>query len=232
MAESFYNESPYSFMGNNPIINVDPTGMVYNPIYDEEGEILGTDDKGLQGKAIVMDEKNFEQGMSHEDALSHSLGAEGLSSDAAKTKLLDHKTGLKDRPDWDGHITLSEANDWYRNGGGQPLFADLPKLDLSGIYSLGEDYVGQVKSINLLVNSNSLNDGLVYGQVTFKRYPNHHVRAYADEYNFEMHNPKNPLNWPRNAKTIIGRSFAGQGQKYEINLYGSKQLKPLFPWTK
>ncbi len=103
---------------------------------------------------------------------------------------------------------------------------------MSGILSLGEKYVGQVKTFNLLLNSNSLNDGLVYGNITLKRYPNHSVRAYADEYNFEMHNPKNPLNWVRNAETIIGRKVAGEGKSFEINIYGSKKLTPILPWIK
>ncbi|WP_372472535.1 hypothetical protein AB4865_06860 [Capnocytophaga sp. ARDL2] len=225
------NKTSYHFVSNNPINRVDPTGMLDNPIYDTDGNFLGTDDKGLQGKAIVMNKKNFTQGMSHQEALSYNLGAEELNKDGID-KLLSHYNGLKDRPDYDGGITLDEANDWYRNGKGEPLFTSLEKIDLSGILSLGEKYVGQVKTFNLLLNSSSLNDGLVYGNITLKRYPNHSVRAYADEYNFEMHNTKNPLNWARNVETIIGRKVAGEGKSFEINIYGNKNLTPILPWIR
>lgn len=77
---------------------------------------------------------------------------------------------------------------------------------------MGESYVGDEDHFNLLLNSNSLNDGLVYGSITLKRYLNHQVRAYADRYDFEMHNGWNPLNWPRNSQTVIGRLYAGEGQ--------------------
>jgi hypothetical protein len=143
-----------------------------------------------------------------------------------------HYNGLKTRPDYDGHLTLDEANKWYREGGGKPLYTSLAKIDLSGILSLGENYVGKEGSFNLLLNSNSLNDGLVYGSITLKRYPDHQVRAYADRYDFEMHNPWNPLNWPRNGETVIGRNVAGDGQKFNINIYGSKKLTPILPWIK
>jgi len=138
---------------------------------------------------------------------------------------IDHYNNLPNRPDWDGYLTLKEANEWYRNGNGQPLFTDLSKIDLSNLYSKGEKYVGQEKVINFLTASKSLNDGLVYGKVRLRRYPNNQVRAYSDEYNFEMHNAWNPLNWPRNIQTKIGSFYAGEGQKYDINIYGSKTLK-------
>ncbi len=217
---------------NSPISMIDIDGQSASPIYNKEGDFLGTDDQGLQGKAIVMDEENFKPSMSHEDAINNNLGAEGLSNDDAMNKLLEHKSRLKDRPDWDGKLTFKEANDWYRDGNGQPLFVALDKIDLSFLVSFGEKYVGQKKATNLLLSSNSTEDWLIYGTITLKRYSNHRVRAYADEYDFGMQNKWNPLNWPRNLQTKIGHKFAGKGNDYEINIYGSTKLKPVFPWIK
>lgn len=64
----------YAYCSNNSVRYIDPTGMSISPIYDEEGKLIGTDDEGLQGEAIIMNKSNFKQGMSHEEALSHSLG--------------------------------------------------------------------------------------------------------------------------------------------------------------
>jgi len=222
--------TPYNYCRNNPKNKTDPTGALDAPIYDENANFLGTDDEGLKGKAIVMNKANFKQGMSHEDALSKSIGVEGFKVKGARTKYLDHYNGLKSRPDYDGYLTWAEANKWYGEGNGQPLFTSLEKIDLSGILSLGENFVGEVDHFNLQLLANSLDDGLVYGSITLKRYPDHQVRAYQDHYDFEMHDTSNPLNWPRNVETLIGKEFAGEGQKFDINIYGSKKLTPILPW--
>ncbi len=231
LAHKFPWQSPYCTMGNNPILMVDPTGMSESPIYDKEGTLLGTDDEGLQGGAIVMDKKDFKQGMKHEDALKKDIGIDGISP-KAMSKLTESYSSLPSRPDYDGYLTLDEANKWYREGNGQPLYTSLAKIDLSGIFSLGENYVGEEDYYNLLLNSNSLNDGLVYGSITLKRYPDHQVRAYADHYDFYSHNKWNPLNWPRNGEAYIGGKYAGKGQEYFINIYGSTKLTPILPWIK
>ncbi len=223
-------------------MRVDPTGALdgENPIYDWEGNFLGTDDKGLQGEAIIMNKSDFKQGMAHSEAMTSGKTLDNMS-DAEAMKFANngnfdefqnHYNSLSSRPDWDGHLTLKETNEWFRNGNGEPLFVDLAKIDLSNTYSCGEKYVGKVKSINLFFGSNSVNDFSVYGSITLKRYPDHQVKAYADKYDFEMHNQWNPLNWPRNWETRFGRRRAGEGQSYTIWINGSKKLQPLFPWTK
>lgn len=225
-------QSRYHAFSNRPTTNIDPNGANDSPIYDQTGELLGTDDNGLTGEAIVMDKSLFKQGMSHEEALTKETTVDnacGLSciGNEAKQKIDAHFEGLPSRPDYDGRLTLEEANEWYRTGNGQSLFVDLAKIDLSRIYSTGDGAVGQVKVFNLLLASKSLNDGLVYGQVTLKRYPADQVRAFADEYNFEMHNGWNPLNWPRNAEAKIGERVAGSGTGYDINIYGTQTLEPV-----
>ncbi len=227
LAEKYYGISPYALCGGNPVMYIDPDGR--SPIYDTDGNFLGTDDNGLQENYIVMSSENFKQGMNPDDAIS--LNTTPNDNDAYE-QIMSHYQNLPNRPDWDGYLTLNEANEWYQTGNGEPLFVDLRKIDLSGVVSLGEKYVGQVKTLNLLIGSYSLNDGLVYGQVTLKRYSDHSVRAFADKYDFEMHSWKNPMNWGRNIETLIGRSVAGKGTGYEINIYSSKTLQPILPWIK
>ena len=85
LCEKYYSISPYVYCMNNPVRFIDPTGLA--PIYDPNGNLIGTDDGGLQGKAIIMDKDNFVQGMTHEDAMNFSLGFQGLKNKNAKEKL-------------------------------------------------------------------------------------------------------------------------------------------------
>ena len=247
----FTNPSGYVVRGRNDVLNPQyfiwlkssnsKNGNSFNtdivegspsPIYDEDGNFLGTDDEGLQGDAIVMNINDFVQGMSHEDALALSTSLNENNLEMAQLKMNTHYSNLKNRPDWDGYLTKREADEWWKNGNGEALYVDIDKIDLSGIVSLGERFVYQTKSFNLLVHSASLDDGLVYGHITLKRYPNHKVRAYSDRYDFEMHSWKNPLNYLRNIETMIGKMVSGNGNSYEINIYGETELRPILPWIK
>jgi hypothetical protein len=128
-----------------------------------------------------------------------------------------------------GYLTFQEATNWYRNGNGGALNVDLSKISLTGVYVSDFQGVGSKISVNLLMkvspldmmlNDKAWNDAKVYGNITLKLYPNNEVRAYQDEYNFEMHPWGNPLNWIRNAETWVGSSVAGDGQSYKINING------------
>lgn len=61
-------------MRDNPLANLDPTGILDAPIYDQSGSFMGTDHQGLQGQAIVMDKSQFKQDVSHSDALKKTWG--------------------------------------------------------------------------------------------------------------------------------------------------------------
>jgi hypothetical protein len=183
-------------------------------------------------RAFIMNADYFTQGMSHEEALEKNLGEDGFVSGKAYAKYHKSYNSLSSRPDYDGYLTLAEANEWYRNGNGDPLFADLGKINMSNLYSLGEKYVGESKPISLFKASMDVNDALVYGSFGMTRYPNHQVRASRDRYDFEMHEGNSISIWARNQATKIGEWVAGYGTPYEINFYGSKILKPRWPWTK
>ena len=68
MADKYPSLSPYAYCAWNPVKLVDPDGEEISPIFSTEGKLLGTDDEGYEGRAIVMEKEKFKQGMSHEEA--------------------------------------------------------------------------------------------------------------------------------------------------------------------
>ena len=114
----------------------------------------------------------------------------------------------------------------YLNGSGGDLYVSLSSLDLSWLRSLGKKYVGEEYPFNLFFLSPDIHTRLVYGNIRFKRYPNHQVRGFNDIYDFEFH-PFSLGITPRNIVNAIGRLFhSSDGVRYKIQIHGNATLKP------
>ena len=166
LAHKFPWQSPYCAMDNNPVNKIDPTGMAAtSPIYGTDGKFLGTDDQGLQGKAIVMKQEDFTQGMKHEDAMKKDLapngGSEYYKAIPSYTNYVDfynHYNNLPNRPDYDGFVNIREGIDWAKSHVGalqnptpeNMLYINASKLDFGNItISDFKNGVGKSSPINL-----------------------------------------------------------------------------------
>jgi RHS repeat-associated protein len=237
MSDKYPSLSPYCYTADNPVVLVDPNGTRINPIYDKEtSEFLGTDDRGLQGEAIIMNKEDFKQGMSHEEAMSKGKTLDNMSFDEAlefanngKFKdFIDHYNNLPNRPDWDGYLTLNEANEWYREGGGKPLFVDAAKIDLSPVKKSDFSKVGDSFYKNFAFTTNT-ETGLVYGNIKLTLMNDKGViklggtGGLLDIYDFDY--KSGVKNIPRNIDTWIGKQRAGRGTGYDIFNYGTGTVK-------
>ena len=137
LAEKYYGISTYAYCGGDPVNFGDYNGM--NPIYDKEGNFLGTDDMGLQGNPYIMDANDFVQGMSHLEAGELAI-LENLPDDVIE-KINNHFNGLPLRPDYDGFVTIEEGIAWAKshpNALNNPtpdntLYIDASKLEFGNI---------------------------------------------------------------------------------------------------
>ncbi|MBP9993418.1 MAG: hypothetical protein KBT67_00535 [bacterium] len=152
---------------NGNSFNTDLSEGIYSPIYDVNGNFLGTDDEGLQGEAIVMRKKDFKQGMSHQDALSFATDLAENNREEAEMRMNQHYASLRNRPDWDGYLTKQEADEWWLNGNGEPLFVNMEKIALHGITTdFFNNEVGQTKTKNFIWHFPLTETGKTYGTLT------------------------------------------------------------------
>src|SRR5690606_3667662 len=249
LAEQFPGWSPYNYTMNNPINFTDPTGMApegLSPIFDPNGKLLGTDDQGVKGNAIIMNEKDLQQGMSHEEPLSKGALYFDLPSDnAARSNAESFMKEARDRPDYDGFLTYNEANSWARKGsldaqnkyGNGDLFIDVRTIDVSkfsltdiqsannkGNYYFNFLSLGKAASSTLgyFFGRYDNNDtGMIFGNIRLEAGSNGTVHiGNRDTRMIDLYdfNTKDGSYYKRGANAL-GEHISTMGGKYKINNY-------------
>ena len=161
LSEKYYHINPYVYCAGNPVNLIDPDGR--NPIYNTDGDFLGTDDKGLRGSYYVINTADFTQGMSNNDAASRVVQYD-ISEDLKK-KIEGHYDNLQNRPDYDGFVTVEEGINWAKshpNALKNPtpdntLYLDASKLDFGSLSVSDFPEIDMLTPQNLFSDKNILN---------------------------------------------------------------------------
>ena len=230
LAEKYYDISPYAWCANNPVNLVDPDGM--SPIYNINGDLIGTDEYGLTGEAIIMDEKFFTQGMSFSEASFFNLSIDGLENDQALKKYNESFENLSTRPDYNGFITDLEARNWWKEGNGAPLYVDVSQIDLRPLSIFDLNYNEAIVHNFFFDINSSIHTGRVYGNLTLtllnketgevKIGPKD--KSYIDEYDFNINGPFF-CDFDRNLATLLIRVFiVGKGTPFLFYPYGKNPI--------
>ena len=102
MSDKYPGISPYAYCAWNPVKLVDPDGKEISPIFSTEGKLLGTDNEGYSGKAIVMEESSFTQGMSHKEAVDKGTFLDEYGSSISISdnswNIIEANGGVKQKP--------------------------------------------------------------------------------------------------------------------------------------
>lgn len=260
-SEMYYSISPYAWCGNNPVNNTDPTGASFSPIYDKNtSEFLGTDDQGLTGPAIMMDKKDFMQGMSHKDAMSKGNTIDNMTDAQALQfvnngrfgSFINHYNSLKSRPDHKGYVTPQEGMDWakkhpnlrtspkdvnYLNAKADDyLYLDVSKMDF-GRLTASYFKVGIEKGVNLLdyvdmSSLSSINTTYALGR-TYMTMLNNNGKVSVSSGSFNAYDWDYGGSWSRAILIFANRLFYGLNNSHgvPVHVYGTGKLNNYEPYT-
>ncbi len=180
----------------------------------------------------------------HDEALKNSTYFDMYHYSEAKTRCLEHFNSLKDRPDYDGFVTISEGIQWAKdhpNAKNHPnpyntLYIDAAQLDLgfltvenSGL-KVGDDYV----YVNLydFVNRKSprsVNTTYALGNTGIKLLDNKGTISFSgDVYDWDYHK-KSPM---RNSLIFLERLRTGldDSHGFKVCIYGTAKLNQTWPY--
>ena len=97
--------SPYTYCANNPVMYVDPTGEEMNPVYDMDGNFIGTTKEGFTGQIVIFSGRcdftnltETEFYAKYDEALPYGVVSTVLSAEAKSnifTDVVSHFEGLQ-----------------------------------------------------------------------------------------------------------------------------------------
>lgn len=96
LADQRFNVSLYNYCQNNPVMRIDPNGMLDDEYFDKYGRYLGQDN-ATTDKIRIMDEKTWAENKQPDNTIDHEVGSanstvfsEAVMTDNAALQVYDH----------------------------------------------------------------------------------------------------------------------------------------------
>lgn len=232
LAENSRRWTPYNYAYNNPMYFVDPDGMQAMPPGEGINQYIDDDGTFFWNSELEVYERYSKAGdymgyHPYEESWTPSGTSTYIFSDASRSPDF---VLTEDRPDYDGKLTLEEANKWYREGNGEPLLVNSATIDISSL-SMDDFSEGVGSSIvNNFGLSSDVETGVIYGsvKVTLENKEGEVTlgnNGYLDTYDFDQKKNDSAKTFIRNVLTKAGEIVAGKGTAYNIFTYGNNKIE-------